>query len=392
MTFAPLQKSERAAFRQMLQTPDNARMGASVLMFLLSSLAVPFSEIEGVALLFLAYAAIFYYTLTHSVPSVLLVALPGALLFGVSSFIPLLSSPFTLPAAYAALVLGGMGGAFVLLHNRTPRRALPLLLLPVAVCLTVWLITRNPFQVYLALLPAILGGVLAFCILTCRAHTPSVLLLATVAGGLAVGGWMIFLAVHGFPDGNVLIALVESVRACILHFYTEALALYAEQGLSFGYSSLDMQNIAALLGNILPGLFGASCLLLAYILYRAMLRLMHAWGTLPRIPVRLASLTVSPMAAGVFTISYLVSLFAGATLIGTVGENLAILFEPVLVLVGVSVLMGKGAERSCLSHVLLLAVFIALFLNPAVALGVTALVGAFHILAARFLPHDKGGK
>ena len=108
--------------------------------------------------------------------------------------------------------------------------------------------------------------------------------------------------------------------------------------------------------------------------------------------MRLAVLTVSPVAAGVFVLSYLISLFAGATLVGTVCENLSILLMPVLVLVGVSVLMGKGAERSCLSHVLLLAVFISLWINPAVALGITALIGAVHILAARFAPHDKGGK
>ncbi len=392
MTFAPLQKSERANFRQMLSPPDNARMSAAVLMFLLSSLAVPFSEIEGLALLLLAYAAIFYYTLTRSVPAVLLVALPGVLLFGISAAIPMLDSAFTLPAAYAALVLGSVNGAFLILHNRTPRRALPLLALPTVSYLAVWLISSDPLKALLALLPALLGAALAYCILTCRTHTSSVLLLAIVMGAAAVCAWMILLAANGFPEGNVLVSLVESVRGGIFDFYTEAFTLYAEQGLSLGYSSVDLQNVAVLFGNILPGLFGASCLVLSYVILRVMLRLMLSWNTLSRCPARLTVLTVSPVAAGVFVLSYLISLFAGATLVGTICENLSILLTPVLVLVGVSALMGKGAERSCLSHALLLVVFIFLWINPAVALGMTALIGAVHILVARFAPHDKGGK
>ena len=66
MTFAPLSKAERAEWRQMLSPVEGPRLLAAVLMLLLSSLTLVFCQSATVAVLFLLYAVVFYYSLTHS--------------------------------------------------------------------------------------------------------------------------------------------------------------------------------------------------------------------------------------------------------------------------------------------------------------------------------------
>ena len=394
MTFAPLEKRERAAFREMLNPQGSQKTGAAVLMLLLSSLIIPLCTNEILSMLYLGYAAVFYYSLTRSVPAVLLVALPGVPLFALSSYVPGLATPFALPAVYAALVLGAVGGAFLIIHNRKPARALSLLSLPVAAYAAAYLATSSPYKALLVLLPAVLALVLALCILNCCAHTPSVLLLACVAAAMAAIGFLLYLLVMGWPVANPLSYLADSVRAGVVGFYRQMVALYAESGLELPFSEMDIKNMAALLGNVLPGVFGIACLLLAYVTWRVMLRLMIVWQTLPRVPLRLAAVTVSPMAAGVFTLAYVIAFFANtgtATLLGTVCQNLYLLFLPALSLMGFSVIMKKRADRTRFSGFLLVALVATLFISISTALALASFIGAFHILAAYFTSHDKGG-
>ena len=79
MQFTPLDKQQRAEWREMLNPADSARIGAAAVLFLLSALALPLARFEAVAGLYLLYAVVFYYTLTHSVFSIVLIALPTVL-------------------------------------------------------------------------------------------------------------------------------------------------------------------------------------------------------------------------------------------------------------------------------------------------------------------------
>jgi hypothetical protein len=79
-----------------------------------------------------------------------------------------------------------------------------------------------------------------------------------------------------------------------------------------------------------------------------------AWGTLSRVPLRIGAMTVSPLAAGLFILSALCSLFGGAGLFGTVCENISLVLEPALVLVGVTSLFTPDPKRGSRISLLLL--------------------------------------
>ena len=164
---------------------------------------------------------------------------------------------------------------------------------------------------------------------------------------------------------------------------------------SLGMTDVGISNAAILCANLLPGLLIAACSVMAYLMWRMLLRLLLAWQTLPRIPVRLSALTVSPVCAALFLFCTIAALFANstaATLFGTVCQNLAVIFAPALALVGFTSLAGRNAERSCLSQLLAAGLVVLLFFRPTTALAVAAFVGTFRILAAAILPHNKGGQ
>ncbi len=388
MPFAPLTKAERADWQELLAPADNARMTSAVMLFALSSLAIPFSLNHMVALLYVLYAVIFYYALTKSLPAVLLPALPAMLLFSVSSMFPDLPSFFTLPAIYAAALLGGVSGAFLMVQCRTPRRFLTLAIIPIGAYVITVLITADPARALFALIPTGLSLLVSYCFLTCRPLNSTVLLIATLVGGIAVVSWLATMALTTWPAGNPLIALTDTVRTGVYNMFKEADLFYATQGLDLAISDLAIRNVAALLGNILPGLFLALCLLFAFGTWRIFLRLIAAFGTLPRIPARLGAVSVSAVSATLFLCCYFISLVSGTvSVFGTVCQNLLLVLEPALILVGISSLFSRKEARSCLSTLLLVGVLVLFALNPLSALSLTALIGAVHVLLSRFLPH-----
>lgn len=392
MHFAPLTKTQRADWREMLNAADHVKLAIAAVVFLFSALTLPLAHIRELAGLYLVCAVIFYYSITHSIASLLLVALPGSLLFGISS---ILSTPLALPACYAALLLGSLTGAFLIVNLRSVKRGLPLLALPVAAYLIAFFFTQKPIDCLLVLLPVCIAAVMAYCVLTCRPLTPSVVLIATVTAVVAASAWLISLAVTGWPDANPLVALVEEIRATFVSLYEQGLAVYEEQGILLGISDTSIENAAALLGNILPGLFCMLCLVLSFSLWRMLLRLLTAWQTLPRIPARLSGMTISAISAGLFVLTFVISLFANrddVTLAGMVCSNLILVLEPALALAGFSALLTPGKARSCLSLLLAGGLFVLFIGYPSVGLSLAAFVGAFHILLSRFLPssHDKG--
>ena len=387
MHFTPLDKKARAEWQGMLNPADGARIGAAAALFFLSAIALPLSYIEAVAGLYLLYAAVFYYMLTHSIGSVAILALPGMLLFGMSALAPGLPHPYLMPAVYAALVLGGVGGSFLLIHCRQ-RKYLPLVGLPLAAYLLTALIA-GPVQGLWVLIPVALSLVLGHGMLTCRPQTPVLLTLAAVLAGAGLATyliWYAFFARIAFPAPDPFTLLVNMLHDGVARVCHEAMALYREAGVELMLSDTDIYNVSAVLGNILPGFFLAGCGILAFAIYRTQLRVLTAWGTLSRVPLRIGAMTVSPLAAGLFLFTYLAGAVAGGNLFGTVCENIAFVLQPALVLVGVSALLARDpGKRSTLSLILLVGMVALLFNFPTMALGVAAAVGAVRILLAAIL-------
>ncbi len=391
MRFTPLDKQQRAEWREMLNPTDGAHIGAAAALFFLSALALPLSRIEAVAGLYLLYAAVFYYMLTHSLGSMIAVAAPGALLFGVSALAPGLPHPYLMPAVYAALVLGGVGGAFLLIHCRE-KKYLALIALPVA-AYGIATVVAGPLHGLFVLIPVAISLVLAHGMLCCRPQTP---VLVTVAAVLAVAGVATFLAwygLQGWPEANPFAYLGELVRGGVERVLRDAAALYEEAGVELMGSDTAFRNAGAVLGNALIGFFLAGCGVLSFVIYRVFLRVLTAWGTLSRVPLRVGAMTVSALAAALFLASNLVGMIATGSVLGTVCENLSLVLEPALVLVGATALLGREkGKRSALSTILFVGMLMLLFYNLALALTLCAVVGAVRILLAAFARGKKTEK
>ncbi len=394
MPFTPLTKQQRAEWREMLNPADSAHLGAAAALFLLSALALPLSRFEAVAGLYLIYAAVFYYMLTHAAGPLLAIAVPGVLLFGVSALAPGLPHPYLMPAVYAALVLGGVGGSFLLIHCR--RKAhLAFLALPVAAYAIAAVVT-DPLAALLVLIPVALSLVLGHGVRTCRPQTP---VLVTLAAVLALSGVVLYLVWYwlvarvAFPAPDPLTYFAGLVRDGIAHAMRSLLAVYEEAGVSLMDAQALLQSAGAVFGNVLVGFFLAGCGVLSFIIYRAQLRVLVAWGTLSRVPLRVGAMTVSPLASALFLFSYTAGILGAGGVFGTVCENLALVLQPALVLVGVTALMRtEKGKRSTLSFLLLIGMVVLFFNLPSLALTAAAFVGAVRILIAALATRKKDNK
>ena len=381
MQITPLDKKTVAEWRAKLRPTDASHISAAAILFTASALALALCRIEAVAGLYLVYAAVFYYMLTHSFASLVIVGIPGVALFGVSAMAPGLPHPFLMPTVYAALVLGGLGGSFLLVHCRE-KKFLPLLALPVAAYALAGAVV-GPYLGLLVLIPAAISLVLAYGMLNCRPQTPVLMLLAAVLAGCAFVTFLVWYALQGWPAANPIAYLGQLVRDTMGSVWSTALEAYAAEGIEVSVSDTGISNLSVMVANILPGMFLAGCGVLAFVIYRNHLRVLLAWGTLTSVPLRVGALTISPLAAGLFLLSYLASAVAGGGLFGTICENLSLVLQPALVLVGVTSLLGRDPRRrSRLSFFLLIALALLLLNYPTLALSLAAVLGAVRILLA----------
>ena len=337
---------------------------------------------------------VFYYTLTHSVFSIVLIALPGMALFGVSALAPGLPHPYLMPAVYTALVLGGVGGGFLVAQYRE-RKQLAFLALPV-VAYAVAAVFTNPVMALLVLIPVVISFLLGGGMRRCLPQTP---VLVAVAAALAAFGvlayliWYYLFARVAFPAPGPFTYLGTLVRDGIARVLRDSVALYKEAGITVSGSEIDFRNAGAVIGNTLIGFFLSGCGVLAFVIFRVWLRVLTGWGTLSRVPLRVGAMTVSPVAAALFLLSSFGSSVAAGSMFGTVCDNLTLILEPALVLVGVTALLGReGKNRSKLSTLWLLLVLVLLFNFPSLSLMVIAVVGAVRILWAAWALRKKDNK
>ena len=382
-------KDERADWRNMLSAPASAHTLIAAALLFFSSLVIPFADLPTVCGIYILCCAVFYYALSHSVFAMLYYAVPCVLLYSLSQFFPGAPDPLILPTAFLALLVGGGCGAFLLIHFHDPKKHFYLLLLPILSYGAAALITGDPVRGLLTLLPLVGAVVAGICVLLyVRRTDASILIAAALAAALAIAG-VVTLGVMGGLHGNPVATLADALRESIASFLTESRALYAEMGMKLPLTDVDIANTAAMFVNLLPGLMLCVCSITAFLVWRTLLQLLIAFRTLPKLPFRLAAFSMSKTSAALFLIFYIVALFANSaevTLFGTVCQNVALVLEPGLALIGFASIFSRGGARSCLSYVLVLGLLFVFWTNPATGVALAAFFGAFHILAARLLP------
>ena len=202
------------------------------------------------------------------------------------------------------------------------------------------------------------------------------LLVLTV--GLAANGLLNLSFLQGFAD-----TLADALIAAL----NEASALYAEAGVTIEISESAIRHLLAGLINLSPAILAICAMVTAYFIWRILSVLLVTFGILPRLPRFLVLPTMSVTAASLFILAYIVALFAnlnGATPAGTVAQNLALILEPGLALVGVGSLFGQQASRSCLTLICLIFLVYLVWSNPASALALAAFLGAIQVLMGFF--------
>jgi len=390
-----ISKNEQVDLRDMLAKPESPHALITAILLFFSALVLPFADLPSVCGIYIVCCAIFYYALSRSLFAMLYYAVPTALLYALGAFLPIAADPLMLPTVFLALLVGGGCGAFLLIHFHDPKKHWYLLLLPILAYGAAALITGDPVRGLLTLLPLALAIVAAICVLRYMRRTDATLLItATLVAVLAVAGAVTLLVTNGF-GGNPIVTFADALRESIASFLTESRALYTEMGMKLSLTDVDIANTAALFVNLLPGLFLCLCSITAFLVWRTLLQLMVAFRTLPRLPFRLAAFSMSKTSAVLFLIFYIVALFANsteATLFGTVCQNIALVLEPGLALIGFASIFSRGGARSCLSYLLAFGLLFVLWTNPATGVALAAFFGAFHILAARLLPQDNSNK
>ncbi len=390
MNGTALSKTDLAAWRSLLARPEGSSLLVAAMLYLVSSLVLPLAANESLSLLFVLVCAVFFYMQTRTLASLILPAIPAMLLFTVGG-------SMMLPAAFFAIVFGGATGAMLLLSVRNVRRDAPLALLPVAAYVAAVLLGASPAVACLALLPLPVAAVAAFAVRRCTGFTPAVAMLAGVIGAGLLAALLISLGANGLLDVSLLPTFVDALGDELIALLEEAKALYAEAGVTMEISETAIRNLLAELINLSPALLALCAMITAYFTWRTLAVLLVSFGVLPRLPRILVAPTMSAIAAGLFLVTSLISLVANAetaTPPGAVAQNLALILEPGLALVGVGNLLRRDRPRSCLALLALIILVYLVWSNPAMALAAAAFLGAVHVLLLAYqnAKNQKGGQ
>ena len=386
MNGTALNKTDLAAWRSLITRPSGTKLLAAAALYLVSSLLIPFAANETVSLLFVGACALFFYMQTRTLASLIAPAIPAMLLFSASG-------SMMLPAAFFAIVFGGACGAMLLLSAKTPSDSV-LVLLPIGAYLGALLLGAAPLAALLTLLPIPVATVAALGVRRCTPFTPSMIALtiAVCVSLLTAAG--VALASLDLLDASLLPAFLDSLGNEVVALLEEAKALYAEAGVTLEISETAIRNLLAELINRAPAIFIIAGMVTAFFTWRTLSVFLVSFGALPRLPRVLAVPTMSVTAAILFISAQLAAMIANAetaTLLGAAAQNLALILEPGLALVGLGQLLRRNAPRSCFSMLALIVLVYFIWINPATALAAAALYGAIHVLITSY-QHAKNSK
>ena len=380
-----LTREDRARWRELLTTGQRPGV-ALMLCYAAACFFLPFAENDLVSLTFLVAGLAVCYFVRRSLLSLLGVVLPCLFLYSVMG-------AALLPAAFLAIVLGGAAGSLLpTALGDVWQRRLALPLISVALYPAAWLGGGDPWRALLVFLP-LPAALCGYCLLCrCTDFTRSVCVLAiTLAITLGAAG-VITLLLMGVYENPVVYA-GDLLRDGTVRWLTEwremRYAQWLPGGMATGLTDVTIENVAISLTNVTPALFFIACTVTCFCIRRMTLAGLLIFGTLPKLPMRLAAFTVSATAAVVFIVSFLVGIFSNydhLTVAGVAANNLSLLLEPVLILAGVGSLMRRGAARSCLSFLVMMGLVYVLLRSPGTGLALLAFYGALNILLARFFP------
>ncbi|MBR2010460.1 MAG: hypothetical protein IKA06_01760 [Clostridia bacterium] len=382
-----LNKTDLAAWRSLIARPNATRLLAAAVLYLISSLIIPFAANETASLLFVAVLALFFYMQTRTLASLIAPAIPAMLLFSVSG-------SMMLPAAFFAIVFGGACGAMLLLSAKAPGDSV-LALLPIGAYFAALLLGATPLAALLTLLPLPVALIAMLGVRRCIPFTSIIIALTAMIGVGLLTAAGIALASVNLLDVSLLPSVLDSLGDELIATLDEAKALYAEAGITMEISETAIRNLLAELINLSPAIFIITCMVTAFFTWRTLAVLLVSFGALPRLPRILVTPTMSVVSAILFILASLAAWIANAetaTPFGAVVQNLALILEPGLALVGLGQLLRRNAPRSCSSILALIVLVYLVWVNPATALAAAALYGAIHvlILSYQYAKNSKG--
>lgn len=388
-----LTKNDRVAWREMLGTPNREKTALAATLAALQLLVIPLSGNSTFLPVYFLMTLGFFYLLTRSLFSMIGVALPA---FFVYSAFGEHGMPFAV--AFCAFLFGGALCGYLVMHFHSKPAHLLLLLIPAAAYGVTFLFTGDPMRGLLTLLPIPLGILFAVMLLRCESFTDTVIAgAAAVALTLGVA-LLLTLAATGRLTPNALSLLADELREELVARLGEVRSIYEKAGVALSLTDAQIANSAAMWVNLIPAIFLILCSVISFCSFRIFLRVTAGFDELPHLPRRVIAMSVSVFAAILFLVSFLLSLLVGrdhASFFGVVLQNLYLVLEPPLILVGFSALAGRGAARSCLSFFILAGLIFILCTNPGTGLTLAAFYGALTIILTRFFPAaptDKGGQ
>lgn len=378
MQLTALGKEDRMGFFQMLSRPSGDRAFLSGAFLFLSLLILPFSGDRPFALLYLVAGLSFLWVAFGRFQSLIGLLLPLFLLYGVGGGV-------TLPTAYLSLLLGGACGVELLFYFRRPLHRVLLLLLPAAAFGAAVLLRGDLGAGLLTLLPIplVLSGYLL--ISRCTGLTRATVITAGVLAVTLFAAGVLTLLLSGELNGNPLTIFAGKAKAYFLSYVEKMQAAAATAGTNLSLNEEEIARAADEIGNLLLGLFLALCVTVSHLYLRLVLRLTLAFGVLPRLPRRLAALTVSLVSAVFFLLACIFGAVAGESFAGAVADNLRIALTPVFATVGALTLI-RPRSPSCLSMLFPLLLLFLLFQAPAAGIYILSAFGAVVVLFGRFFP------
>ena len=233
----------------------------------------------------------------------------------------------------------------------------------------------------LASLPAIalLGGATMGICTRKKASMKTTVMLSAAVPCIAVAAIVLIhsYTVTGAPFKTLKVALSQA-REETVALMEESMAQMKELGYE---SALNIEALINETFNVLPGTLIAMVVVLSYLMQKTMIFVARLFGSPSDIPEETKNLEITVVAAIVYTITLALSLFLPAGMAQAASHNIALCFVPALALVGVKTQFAQrrgGVVRiGCLPIIIFAFLF---YMNPALAVKVLALFGAFEIV------------
>lgn len=357
--------------------------------FFLSSACLPLCGNDWIALGVLAALSAYVIWLVRT-------PLPAVGLLLTTVLIATLGSSLAAGAVFLSLAMGCMSGAFLLTSRRLPRWMT--LLIPVLAVGASFALTRDVYLslLSLALLPA--AGLLAYATAQDRPRT-SVLCFCIFGFVLALAVVVVvwIWKTTGGINRTCVLTFMEGARNSLVNYFMlqrdAALALLAGQ-VTDATSQEAYNQIAAAFTpemiraavleffNLLPALVTVVCSAAAFFGQMLLLSAYRAAGVEKVLTVRARTMTVSLIAAVLFIVSFVLTLFLPNSMAYAVSQNLCLILLPLMFLTGFSALlfMTRTSTGARVFLFLMLGALLCCYFGG--LLYMVALWGAYNRIAA----------